>query len=188
MAAEKFGKSSNLVKGKPVKLNQLDDPLAKDLIDWMLRHDLRARPSVEECLQHPYLMSTDEKFHFVTRVGNEREIKTNDVSSDVVKQLNADPSLSKPSWKTKIDAEVMSYVSSHRRSRSYSDDVTDLVRLIRNTAVHWRDKTPPTTVQAKVGTPIEYFLNSFPTLPVLLHRIIREDPDWKQREQLKQFF
>ena len=154
----------------------------------MLRHNLKARPSVEQCLQHPYLMSTDEKFHFVTRVGNEREIKTNDVSSDVVKQLNADPSLPKPSWKTKIDAEVMSYVSSHRRSRPYSDDVADLVRLIRNTAEHWRDKTPPTTVLAKVGTPKEYFLNLFPTLPVLLHRIIREDPDWKQREQLKQFF
>ena len=177
--------TSNLVQGKPVKLNKLDDPLAKDLIDWMLRHNLRARPSVEECLQHPYLMSTGEKFYFVTRVGNEREIKTNDVSSDVVKLLNADPSLPKASWKTKIDAEVMSYISSHR---SYSDDVADLVRLIRNTAEHWGDKTPPTTVQVKVGTPKEYFLNLFPTLPVLLHRIIREDPDWKQREQLKQFF
>ena len=181
-------RTSNLAQGKAVNLNKLDDPLAKDLIDWMLQYDLRARPSVEECLQHPYLMSTGEKFHFVTRVGNEREIKTNDVSSDVVKKLNADPSLSKPCWKTKIDAEVMRYVSSHRRSRPYSDDVTDLVRLIRNTAEHWRDKTPPTTVQAKVGTPKEYFLNLFPTLLVVLHRIIREDPDWKQREQLKQFF
>ena len=178
----------NVMQGKPVNLNKLGDPLAKDLIDWMLQHDLRARPSVEECLKHPYLMCKDEKFHFVTRVGNEREIKTNDVSSDVVKQLNADPSLPKPSWKTKIDAEVMSYVSSHRRSRPYSDDVADLVRLIRNTAEHWRDKTPPTTVQAKVGTPKEYFLNLFPTLPVVLHRIIRKDPNWKQREQLKQFF
>ena len=106
----------------------------------------------------------------------------------MVKQLNANPSLSKPSWKTKIDAEVMRYVSSHRRSRPYSDDVADLVRLIRNTAEHWGDKTLPTTVQVKVGTPKEYFLNLFPTLPVVLHRIIREDADWKQREQLKQFF
>ena len=181
----RYLRTSNVMQGKPVNLNKLDDPLANDLIDWMLQHNLRARPSVEECLKHPYLMCTDEKFHFVTRVGNEREIKTNDVSSDVVKQLNADPSLQKPSWKTKIDAEVMSFVSSQRH---YSDDVADLVRLFRNTAKHWRDKTPPTTVQEKVGTPKEYFLNLFPTLPVVLHRIIRKDPKWKQRKQLKQYF
>ena len=178
----------NLLEGKPVNLGKLDDPVAKDLIGWMLQHDPKNRPSVQQCLQHPYLLTTDEQFNLVTRVGNEKEIKTNDVTSVVVKELNADPLLPKPSWKPLIDPEVLKYATNCRRGRPYSDSMADLLRFIRNTAEHWYDKTPPTIVQAKVGKPKEYFLKLFPTLPVVLHRIIRNEFDWNQREQLKQFF
>ena len=178
----------NLLEGKPVDLGTLDDPVAKDLIDWMLQHNPKDRPSVQQCLQHPYLLTEDERFNLITRVGNEMEIKTNDGTSVVVQRLNADPSLPKPSWKPEIDPEVLRYASSHRRHRPYSDSMADLLRFIRNTAEHWNDKTPPTTVQAMVGKPKEYFLKLFPTLPVVLHRIIRNESDWNQRERLKQFF
>ena len=181
-------RKGNLFEGKPVNLGKLDDPVAKDLIGWMLQHDPKNRPSVQQCLQHPYLLTTDEQFNFVKRVGNEREIKTNDVTSVVVKELNADPSLPKPSWKPKIDPEVLKYATNCRRRRPYSDSMADLLRFIRNTAEHWHDKIPPLIVQAKVGKPKEYFLKLFPTLPVVLHRIIRNEFDWNQREQLKQFF
>ena len=178
----------NLLEGKPVNLGKLDDPVAKDLINWMLQHDPKDRPSAQQCLRHPYLLTMDEQFNLVTRVGNEMEIKTNDVTSVVVKELNADPSLPKPSWEPKIDPEVLRYANSHRRYRPYSDSMADLLRFIRNTAEHWHDKTPPSTVQAKVGKPKEYFLKLFPTLPVVLHKIIRNESDWNQREQLKEFF
>ena len=178
----------NLLEGKPVNLGNLDDPVAKDLIGWMLQHDPKNRPRVHHCLQHPYLLTRDEQFNLVTRVGNEREIKTNDITSVVVKELNADPLLPKPSWKPKIDPEVLRYASSHRRHRPYSDSMADLLRFIRNTAEHWHDKTPPSIVEAKVGKPKEYFLKLFPTLPVVVHKIIRNESDWNQREQLKEFF
>ena len=181
-------RKGNLFEGKPVNLGKCNDPVAKDLIGWMLQHDPKNRPSVRQCLQHPYLLTTDEQFNLVRRVGNEREIKTNNISSVVVKELNADPSLPKPSWKPKIDPEVLRYASSHRRHRPYSDSMADLLRFIRNTAEHWHDKTPPSIVEAKVGKPKEYFLKLFPTLPVVVHKIIRNESDWNQREQLKEFF
>ena len=79
----------------------------------------------------------------------------------------------------------MLYLSGHR---AYSDDTADLLRLIRNTAEHWHDKSPPTTVQLKVVKPRDYFLMLFPTLPVVLHGIIRNNSNWSKRDQIKQFF
>ena len=181
----RFSRTHNVIRGKPVNLEKLQDPVAKDLIEWMLQHNLKDRPSVQECLKHPYLLSTEDQFSLVTRVGNEPEIKKKDASSVVVQELNADRSLPKPSWKSKIDTDVMAYISARR---SYTDDVADLLRFIRNTSEHWYDKPPPTAVQQKVGKHEEYFLKIFPTLPVVLHRIIRNKPDWNQRDKLKQFF
>ena len=175
----------NVMKGTPVNLEKLQDPVAKDLIEWMLEHNLKDRPSVQECLEHPYLLSTEDQFSLVTRVGNEPEIKKKDASSVVVQELNVDRLLPKPSWKSKIDTDVMAYISAHR---SYTDDVADLLRFIRNTSEHWYDKPPPRAVKQKVGKPEEYFLKIFPTLPVVLHRIIRNKPDWNHRDKLKQFF
>ena len=181
----RFSRTNNVIRGKPVNLEKLGDPVAKDLIKWMLQHNLKDRPGIQECLEHPYLLSTEDQFSLVTRVGNEPEIKKKDASSVVVQELNVDRLLPKPSWKSKIDTDVMAYISAHR---SYTDDVADLLRFIRNTSEHWYDKPPPSTVQRKVGKPEEYFLKIFPTLPVVLHRIIRNKPDWYQRDKLKQFF
>ena len=122
-------------------------------------------------------------FNLVLHVGNEMEFKTNDITSVVVKKLNADPSFPKPSWKPKIDPEVLRYAICNRQHRPYCDSMADLLRLIRNTAQHWNDRC-----EVKVGKPKEYFLKLFPTLPVVLHRIIRNESDWNQREPLKQFF
>ena len=181
----RFRQTNNVMRGKPVNLKNLKDPIAKDLIEWMLQHNLKDRPSVEECLEHPYLLSTKDQFSLVTRVGNEPEIRAKDATSVVVQELNADGLLPKPSWKPKIDTDIMAHISAYR---PYTDDVADLLRLIRNTSEHWNDKPPPPAVQQKVGKPEEYFLKIFPTLPVVLHRIIRNKPDWNQRDKLKQFF
>ena len=125
-------RTANVIKGNPVHLEILDDEMARDLVKWMLQHRPEDRPSVQECLKHPYLLSKEEQFVFVTRVGNKPKIKTKDANSVVVKKLNADPSLTTPSWKSLIDVEVMNYVSSYRRARPYTDDVADLLRFIRN--------------------------------------------------------
>lgn len=175
----------NISEGKPVYLYKLDDEVAKDLIQWMLQHIPEDRPVAQECLKHPYLLSTDDQFDHVKEVGNQVEIKTNDLTYPVVQQLNADPSLPKPSWESVIDADVKRHLF---RYRSYRNNMTDLLRCIRNTSEHWYDTKPPAAVELKVGNPKEYFLKLFPTLPVVLHRVIRNDPEWKQREQLKKFF
>ena len=74
----------NLLDGKAVYLNKLIDLAAKDLISWMLSHDPKDRPSAEEALKHPYLQSKKRQFEMLCKVGNEEEIKTREVRSDVL--------------------------------------------------------------------------------------------------------
>ena len=81
----------NLLDGKPVDVDTLEDPVLKDLISWMLSHDPKDRPSAEEALKHPYLQPAKQNFEMLCKVGNQSEIKTQDAKSDVVRKLNSDP-------------------------------------------------------------------------------------------------
>ena len=182
----------NLLDDKPV-LASLTDPMAKDLITWMLQHNPEDRPYASEALKHPFLQSSDQQFELLERVGNEQEIKKADSKSDVVNKINNDDLLPTRDWQSKIHPEVLRYVSDRRgkcskRSKiSYGNEWSECLRFIRNTSVHWNHNTPPTAVQNVVGKPQEYFLKVFPTLPVVVHRVIRRQ-DWKERPELAKFF
>ena len=177
-------RTSNIANGKFDLKELFTDPCAIDLITWMLQHDLRKRPNVHECLKHPYLRTAEENFNFVTRVGNEKEIKTKDAASIVVQELNKLPRLT--NWKSSIETWVMNFMTAHRTA--YTNDAADLLRFMRNMATHWRDRTPPANVQSTVSKPQEYFGEKFPTLAVELHCVIRGHPDWTTRETLQEYF
>jgi serine/threonine-protein kinase/endoribonuclease IRE1 len=177
-------RNHNISKGD-FNLKDLNDPCAIDLITWMLQHDPVKRPNVHQCLKHPYLRTAEENFNFVTRVGNEKEIKMKDATSLVVQELNKVSGLI--NWMAMIDDCVMKHMTAPRRT-AYANDAVDLLRFIRNMAVHWRDKTPPVNVQNTVVTPQEYFERKFPALSVEVHRVIREHPNWTRRVDLKEFF
>ena len=178
-------RGSNISKGI-FNLKDLSDPCAKDLISWMLQHDRTKRPNVNECLRHPYLQTSEVNFNFVTRVGNEKEIKIKDSNSIIVQELNTLPAFT--SWLAVIDACVMNYMNAYRPKHPYTNDVAELLRFFRNMEMHWRDKTPPVNVLSAVVTPKEYSENKFPTLAVELHRIIRGVSQWTTRDTLKEFF
>lgn len=131
----------------------------------MFEHDPKHRPDIQQCLKHPYLLSTDDQFKLVTYVGNELEIAKDDPSF-VLQQLKVDPSLSQSSWIPKVDPDLMEYMWSFR---DYTDQVAHLLRFIRNTLQHWNDRRFAPTVKEKLGQPKEYFLKIFPTLPVVVH-------------------
>ncbi len=164
-------------------LKDISDPCAKDLINWMLQHDPAKRPNVHECLKHPYLQKPEENFSFVTLVGNETEIINNDATKNVVQELNKLPGFT--GWLAMIDDCVMKFMTFRR---PYTSNVTDLFRFIRNMDTHWDHKPIPPDVQNAVVKPQEYFEKKFPTLAVEVYRIIREDPTWTRRNNIKKFF
>ena len=166
-------------------LSDLSDECAKDLITWMLQHDPTKRPNVDKCLKHPYLRTAEENFKFVSRVGNEGEIKEKKATSAVAQELNNLSAFT--NWLSMIESPVMMYMTVGRRK--YNNNTTDLLRFIRNMETHWSDKPPPpANVQSIVIKPQEYFEGKFPTLAVELHRVIREHSTWITDKNLDQYF
>ncbi len=184
---ERADRLRNLLDGNPVGLGVLKDRVFKDLLSWMLSHEPKDRPSAEQALKHPYLQPAKQNFEMLCKVGNQPEIKTKDVKSDVVRMLNSDPE----NWKNRMASHVLKYLStdcSRGKTFRYNSSWTDCLRLIRNVKEHWNDRPRPRPEAFYlVGDPQEYFLNLFPNLPVEVHRIVRSC-DWRERPDFKEYF
>ncbi len=184
---EEADRLRNLRDGQPVGLDNLTDPGAKDLITWMLSHDPKDRPSAMEALKHPYLQTSQQQFEMLCKMGNQPEIKRQDVRSDVVQKLNNDPK----DWKNLMAADVLKYLSTDSSKGieiHYRSSWTDCLRLIRNVKEHWHDRPRPRPeVFYIVDDPQKYFLTLFPNLPVVVHEIVRSC-DWKERPDFKVYF
>ena len=186
---EKPDRQRNLIDGIPVYLSKVKDPAAKDLISWMLSHDPKERPSAVQALKHPYLQPAKQQFKMLGEVGNQREVKVGDKNSNVVQELNADPT----DWRTKMTPDVLKYLSTDPltgKTFKYDSSWTECLRLIRNVNEHWYDRPRPMP-QPKafymVGDPQVYFLTLFPSLPTEVHRAVRSS-NWTERPDLEGYF
>jgi serine/threonine-protein kinase/endoribonuclease IRE1 len=185
---------NNLHNNNPVGLSKLSDPVAKDLLSQMLARDLDKRPYVEQALKHPYFLSLKEQMKFVAAVGNEPNLVS---YNGVTRQLNnLDPSkprspLLPNDWKTVIGHDDLDTLCRRGHPPSIYDGsrYTDCIRLIRNTFQHRDGKLLQLKKKAPATSSLEeYFFQLFPTLPLVLHQLIREDPAWKTLPALKEFF
>jgi serine/threonine protein kinase len=185
----------NLHDDKPVGLSELSDPVVKDLLSQMLAKDLKKRPYVEQALKHPYFLSSKKQMRFLEAVGNQPEIKssTKHPNCDVSNQLDARNPLLPNDWKAVINPEDLNALCHGGSPPSEYDGnrYTQCLRLMKNVRQHWGDKPsrPPLKAMGCATSIDEYFCQMFPTLPLVVHQIIRESPgDWKTREILKEFF
>lgn len=49
---------NNIDEGK-YSLDHVEDVVAKDLIEWMINAEPKNRPTVEECLSHPFFWTNE---------------------------------------------------------------------------------------------------------------------------------
>ncbi|XP_046862174.1 serine/threonine-protein kinase/endoribonuclease IRE1-like isoform X2 [Xenia sp. Carnegie-2017] len=182
----------NLLDGNPVGLKEINDASLEDLLSWMLLVKPELRPNADEALKHPYLQSDEEKFNMLCDMGNQQEMKQSQgqssSNSDVVAQLYAPME-----WMTRIDDEVLKDFKTFKKNGkkktpTYEPTWASCLRLIRRVNEHWNDKPRTHLLRyVKVGNYIDYFLQRFPELPLLVHKIIRST-DWKTRPDLKKHF
>ncbi|XP_046844642.1 uncharacterized protein LOC124438520 [Xenia sp. Carnegie-2017] len=157
----------NLLRGNPIGLKEIKDVQLKHLLSWMLQLNPKLRPSANEALKHPYLLSDEEKFDMLCDLDNQ-PVKNiyrllHPPNSDVHKQLNR-----QRSWKDCIDPEVFKLFN----KRHYDSTWFGCVEFLLNFHQHWHDK-PPTQLLQSNGNYKKYFLQVFPELPLLVHNIMK---------------
>ncbi|XP_046843781.1 serine/threonine-protein kinase/endoribonuclease IRE1-like isoform X2 [Xenia sp. Carnegie-2017] len=168
----------NILKGNPVGLDEIEDATFKDLLSWMLQLKPEDRPSANEALKHPYLQSEEEKFNMLCDIGNQLKVKhsqgQNSPTSDVHKQLHGSTE-----WMKRIDDEVVKdlinfEVNDSIKAPKYESTWAGCLRFMRNVDQHWQNKPRPHLSQhVKQGNYKKYFLQRFPELPLLVHKVIR---------------
>ena len=190
----------NLYDDNPVGLKKLSDPVVKDLLSQMLAREQEKRPYVEQALKHPFFLSSEEQMKFLEAVGNEPEIKNSDsyphcaVSNELDNRDSSKPrsSLLPNNWKAVIDPDDLNtFCGGGRPASSYDGKrYTHFLRFIRYACQQWYGihTSQPLKGMGSATSPDEYFLQIFSTLPLVVHQIISENPDWKKRRNLKEFF
>ena len=180
----------NLRCNRPVGLEMLDDdPVLKDLLSQMLARRLTERPYVEQALKHPYFLSTNDQIKFLEVVCNEPKFRTK--TCTVSSKLDQPNPLLKSDWKAVFhpdDLKILYGGGQKDPSCCDGQKYSQCVRLIRNALQHHGGKLHKLKEKGQAKSLQAYFLNLFPTLPLAVHQIIRNDPDWNELPALTEFF
>ncbi|NXI71915.1 RN5A ribonuclease, partial [Anseranas semipalmata] len=139
---------------------------ALDLRESLASHDERG---LEGLSKHPYFWSKQIRFNFLKSIWN--KIKDLRKCTDLFETLNdVNPYLR---WTEEIHQEVLRNMeeSSYRKKFRYTNDVTDLLRLIRNL-----DEHPNKRIDEIIGDYAEYFLKLFPALTIYVYNRLRQHP------------
>ncbi|NXX53680.1 RN5A ribonuclease, partial [Scopus umbretta] len=158
------------VSTKDLSADSPDYREALDLVSSLVSHDERG---LEGLSKHPYFWSKQTRFKFLKSVWN--KIKDLCNRKAVFQAPNATESFPYPSWTKEIDKYVLNIMENPPKGRpfKYSNDVTDLLRLIRNL-----DEHPDTRISKRIEDHAEYFLKLFPALTIYVYNSLRQNPKY----------
>ncbi|KAK3567370.1 hypothetical protein QTP86_019899 [Hemibagrus guttatus] len=129
---------SNILDGK-YSLEHLEDELAKDLVKWMISHEPKDRPIVEETLRHPFFWPNIDKIHYLRMLGNEKEVgNCRSADPDLLSDIEAvTAGKGFADWKTKLPSELVQKVDD--KKKPYPENTLGLLRFIRNMLEHYSE-------------------------------------------------
>ncbi|XP_030287490.1 probable serine/threonine-protein kinase ireA isoform X2 [Sparus aurata] len=118
-------------------LDHVEDLVAKDLIELMISKEPESRPTVEECLSHPFFWTTDRRVEYLRRTGNREEVaKYSNAAPErigAMEQYARDGSFRQ--WKNKFPPELVQKMEG--KNKAYPDHILGLLRFIRNLHEHY---------------------------------------------------
>ncbi|NXB74619.1 RN5A ribonuclease, partial [Donacobius atricapilla] len=142
---------------------------ALDLVQSLSSCDERG---LEGLSKHPYFWSNQSRFNFLKTIWNTIKDYPNR------KSIFQDPKVTKktfpyPQWTKMIDKDILHVMENPRNAKpfKYRNDVTDLLRLMRNMDEH-KDEG----ISNKIGDYAEYFLKVFPKLTIYVYNSLRQNP------------
>ncbi|NXG58338.1 RN5A ribonuclease, partial [Hemiprocne comata] len=152
--------------------SSLDHSEALDLVHRLVSHD---QQGLEGLSKHPYFWSKQIRFNFLKSIWNKiKDHKWKDQNA-VFQASNATADFPYPSWTKEIDEDVLNIMKNPRSGRryNYSNNVTDLLRLIRNL-----DEHPDARISKKIKDHAEYFLTTFPELTIYVYNSLQQNPKY----------
>ncbi|XP_009817276.2 2-5A-dependent ribonuclease [Gavia stellata] len=158
------------VSTKDLAADSPDYKEALDLVSSLVSHDERG---LEGLSKHPYFWSKQTRFNFLKSIWN--KIKDLRNRKAVFQAPNATERFPYPSWTKEIDKDILSIMQNPGKGKSfkYNNNVTDLLRLIRNL-----DEHPNIRISNKIGDHADYFLKLFPELTIYVYNSLRQNPEY----------
>ncbi|XP_066180853.1 2-5A-dependent ribonuclease [Sylvia atricapilla] len=154
---------------KDLAPNSPDYTEALDLVQSLSSRDGRG---LEGLSKHPYFWSNQSRFNFLKTIWNTIKDYPNR------KSIFQDPNVTNktfpyPRWTKMIDKDVLHIMENPRNAKpfKYRNDVTDLLRLMRNMDEHKDER-----ISNKIGDYAEYFLKVFPELTIYVYNSLRQNP------------
>ncbi|NXP27900.1 RN5A ribonuclease, partial [Scytalopus superciliaris] len=154
---------------------------AQDLVRSLSSHDERG---LEGLSKHPYFWSKQMRFNFLKSIWN--QIKDIPNRETIFQDPKVTETFPYPQWTSEIDKDILDVMKNPRNVKpfkprqysnhatktfNYSNDVTNLLRLMRNLDEH-KDKR----ISDKIGDYAEYFLKVFPALTMYVYNSLRQNP------------
>ncbi|NXM44199.1 RN5A ribonuclease, partial [Gymnorhina tibicen] len=151
-----------------------DSPDYTEALDLVQSLSSCDEQGLEGLSKHPYFWSNQSRFNFLKSIWN--QIK--DIQNR--KSIFQGPNVTKaifpyPQWTKKIDKDILDVMENPRNAKpfKYSNDVTGLLRLMRNMDEH-KDEG----ISNKIGDYAEYFLKVFPKLTIFVYNSLRQNPTY----------
>ncbi|XP_062849627.1 uncharacterized protein LOC134311908 [Trichomycterus rosablanca] len=128
----------NIFTGK-YSLEHVEDEVANDLVEWMINHDPRDRPKVEDTLVHPFFWTDEKKVEYLRKLGNATEVENCRNADSELLQAVEDITVGKTfsDWKAKLPSELVQKLDG--KKKAYPNNLLGLLRFIRNLHEHYSD-------------------------------------------------
>ncbi|CAL8366237.1 unnamed protein product [Boreogadus saida] len=126
---------SNIFDGL-YSLEHVQDSITEDLVKWMINKNPKERPTVQQCLAHPFFWSTSSKIEYLKSIGNEEEVRNYRATDKrLLDELDRDVGeASWKDWKHKFPPELVQKMDGKGK---YSENTSGLLRFIRNLLEHY---------------------------------------------------
>ncbi|XP_062849234.1 uncharacterized protein LOC134311535 [Trichomycterus rosablanca] len=128
----------NIFNGK-YSLEHVEDEVANDLVEWMINHDPRDRPKVEDTLVHPFFWTDEKKVEYLRKLGNTKEVENcRNADSELLQAVeNITVGKTFSDWKAKLPSEIVQKVDD--KKKPYPNNLLGLLRFIRILQEHYSD-------------------------------------------------
>ena len=158
-------REANVMNGTS-DISGLDDRLeAYDLVQQMIDHDPRHRPSIQAVIAHPYFWTSEKKIDFVVSISNFLITCRNSHLKYALEQ--AAPVVFDQDWMKILDKSLVKWANDKMLKFGSSYDRTSLeslVRFIRNCDSHVAEMPPQVKRGFASGGKCQYFCKKFPKL------------------------